>query len=182
MDTVTDQPAPDDLDEHVCKPCASIYYCPAAGEIESDCHGGFDICRGQPERHQTVLPCAPASLHQSHAAHEWEPQPGMTPVHCPGHEQAGTEETDQPGAVLAVRNTRRVRRILAVLHLADRPLTYWHLATATCHGPATIYPALYRLERAGWISRQHQPGQLPVYRITDRGRRQSGLATTKEQR
>jgi hypothetical protein len=41
---IADQP-------HVCTPGASVYYCPTAGEVESDCHGGFDTCCGQPERH-----------------------------------------------------------------------------------------------------------------------------------
>lgn len=36
---------------HICKPDASTYFCPIAGEIESDCHGGFDQCCGHPERH-----------------------------------------------------------------------------------------------------------------------------------
>ncbi|MEV4939594.1 hypothetical protein [Streptomyces zaomyceticus] len=40
-------------DEHVCKPGATEYFCPATGEMESDCHGGFDVCCGQPERHVT---------------------------------------------------------------------------------------------------------------------------------
>ncbi|WP_037805184.1 hypothetical protein, partial [Streptomyces sp. NRRL F-5135] len=41
-------------DEHVCKPGASLYYCPTAGEVESDCHGGFDVCCGRPDLHQSV--------------------------------------------------------------------------------------------------------------------------------
>lgn len=57
---MTEQPTPDD--EHVCKPGASIYYCPTAGEIESDCHGGFDVCCDKPELHR------PASLREQYAA------------------------------------------------------------------------------------------------------------------
>ncbi|MEU4051300.1 hypothetical protein AB0F09_19135 [Streptomyces olivaceus] len=33
----------------------------------------------------TSLPCSTATLRQSHPPHGWEPQPGMNPVHCPGH-------------------------------------------------------------------------------------------------
>lgn len=40
--------------EHVCKPGARLYYCPASGETESDCHGGFDICCDRPDLHQPV--------------------------------------------------------------------------------------------------------------------------------
>ncbi|NEA52377.1 hypothetical protein [Streptomyces sp. SID10815] len=88
---MTNQAVPAGTDEHVCKPGASNYYCPAAEEIESDCHGGFDVCCGHPDLHQTVLPCALAVLRRSHAAHGWEPQPGMTPVHCPGHGDSAAE-------------------------------------------------------------------------------------------
>ncbi|WP_141662951.1 hypothetical protein [Streptomyces sp. Wb2n-11] len=40
--------------EHVCKPGASLYYCPTVGEVESDCHGGFDVCCGKPELHVPI--------------------------------------------------------------------------------------------------------------------------------
>lgn len=39
---------------HVCKPDASVYFCPASGEIESDCHGGFDVCCDRPDLHRPV--------------------------------------------------------------------------------------------------------------------------------
>ncbi|MBZ6102750.1 hypothetical protein [Streptomyces olivaceus] len=35
----------------------------------------------------TSLPCSTATLRQPHPPHDWEPQPGMNPVHCPGHGQ-----------------------------------------------------------------------------------------------
>ncbi|WP_030764824.1 DUF6085 family protein [Streptomyces sp. NRRL F-2664] len=41
-------------DPHVCKPGASTYFCPTAGEVESDCHGGFDQCCSHPEQHLPV--------------------------------------------------------------------------------------------------------------------------------
>jgi hypothetical protein len=33
-----------------------------------------------------VVPCS-GSLHSQHPPHDWEPQPGMDPVHCPGERQ-----------------------------------------------------------------------------------------------
>ena len=41
--------------EHVCRPGASVYYCPTGGSTESDCHGGFDVCCDQPDLHQPVI-------------------------------------------------------------------------------------------------------------------------------
>lgn len=31
--------------------CKPTYYCPTAGEYESPCHGGFDVCCSNPELH-----------------------------------------------------------------------------------------------------------------------------------
>lgn len=45
---MTDQP------EHVCKPGATVYYCPASDETESDCHGGFGQCCERPDLHRPV--------------------------------------------------------------------------------------------------------------------------------
>ncbi|WP_333758845.1 hypothetical protein [Streptomyces sp. ISBFB 2968] len=42
----------------------------------------------------TSLPCSTATLRQQpHPPHDWEPQPGMNPVHCPGQPEA-TEATE----------------------------------------------------------------------------------------
>lgn len=41
-----------ETEAHVCKPGASVYYCPTSGETESDCHGGFDVCCDRPDLHQ----------------------------------------------------------------------------------------------------------------------------------
>lgn len=49
-------PEPEAPEEHVCKPGATLYYCPTAGEVESDCHGGFDVCCSHPEQHIQVSP------------------------------------------------------------------------------------------------------------------------------
>ncbi|MFJ5151402.1 hypothetical protein ACIQCF_07400 [Streptomyces sp. NPDC088353] len=84
-------PRPDDVDEHVCKPGARLYYCPAGDEVESDCHGGFDVCCDRPDLHQPLLKCNRAHLRQPHDAHSWEPQPGMNPVHCEGYGEPATE-------------------------------------------------------------------------------------------
>jgi len=98
---VTEPTTPDTTpdDEHVCKPGATTYYCPASGETESDCHGGFDVCCAQPEDHQQLLPCPAAVLHQQHAAHSWRPQPGMDPVYCEGAEH---EAAPEEGAFVTV--------------------------------------------------------------------------------
>lgn len=45
-----------DATPHVCRPGASLYYCPTFGRTESDCHGGHDVCCDRPDLHQ--LACA----------------------------------------------------------------------------------------------------------------------------
>ncbi|CAL9647726.1 hypothetical protein [Streptomyces sp. enrichment culture] len=42
----------------------------------------------------TSLPCSTTTLRQPHPAHDWEPQPGMNPVHCPGSGQGDTDEPE----------------------------------------------------------------------------------------
>jgi hypothetical protein len=37
-------------EKHECPP-NHLYYCPAAKEVESSCHGGFDTCCDKPELH-----------------------------------------------------------------------------------------------------------------------------------
>ncbi|MFF7631411.1 hypothetical protein [Streptomyces cyaneofuscatus] len=81
---MTQQPAPETDEPHVCKPGATVYYCPTAADTESDCHGGFDVCCSAPDLHQQVLKCSLAHCCQVHPPHSWEPQPGMKPVHCEG--------------------------------------------------------------------------------------------------
>lgn len=60
-DHETRLPEPEAPEEgpHVCKPGATLYYCPTADEIESDCHGGFDACCSAPEKHVQVHPAPP---------------------------------------------------------------------------------------------------------------------------
>lgn len=36
-----------------------LYFCPTSGEVESPCHGGFDVCCDKPELHRAVIGTAP---------------------------------------------------------------------------------------------------------------------------
>lgn len=47
-------------EEHACPPAAVTYFCPASGETESDCHGGFGQCCDRPDLHRRV-PCPACS-------------------------------------------------------------------------------------------------------------------------
>lgn len=48
---LSDEPEHDD--EH--KPtCPDLYYCPTVDEVESGCHGGFDVCCYAPELHRPM--------------------------------------------------------------------------------------------------------------------------------
>ncbi|MEU0098210.1 hypothetical protein [Streptomyces sp. NPDC006267] len=85
-------------DEHVCKPGATVYYCPTAGDTESDCHGGFDTC------------CSATDLHQQLAAHQV--QPGVLPSGPPGTQLGATAGMDPVrcegfGSDLAAATRRR---------------------------------------------------------------------------
>jgi hypothetical protein len=42
----------------------------------------------------TSLPCSTATFRQPHPPHDWEPQPGMNPVRCPGHGQPLGDEPE----------------------------------------------------------------------------------------
>ncbi|MFH9574246.1 hypothetical protein ACH4MG_27360 [Streptomyces sp. NPDC017454] len=44
----------------------------------------------------TSLPCNWARTRQPHPPHDWEPQPGMNPVHCPGHGQPEAVDAAEP--------------------------------------------------------------------------------------
>jgi hypothetical protein len=79
---------------HACRPGAGYYWCPTAGEVESDCHGGFGICCDQPERHEPLAMCGatqgcghPADSHsvygcEDHCACEWMPAAKPTEACC----------------------------------------------------------------------------------------------------
>lgn len=77
---------------------------------------------------------------------------------------------------MTVRLPRKIRRILMALHHTGLPLTGAQLCRITCHWPGTVYPALDRLERNGWIERATDRAKIPGYRLTDHGRRGAGLA------
>ncbi|MES9522424.1 hypothetical protein [Streptomyces capoamus] len=75
---VEQQPAADGDEEHVCKPGATVYYCPTVGEVESDCHGGFDVCCSRPDLHR--LACGKT---QGVGGHRYSPC-----ARTPGHREA----------------------------------------------------------------------------------------------
>lgn len=79
------------------------------------------------------------------------------------------------------RLQRKVRRILAALSLADRPLTVAELIRAACHSAGNVVFTLYRLERAGWISRGTGVGGASVYGLTAEGRRYAGFVSEERQ-
>lgn len=86
-------PEPAD-DSHVCKAGATVYFCPTAGETESDCHGGFDVCCDRTDLHQKLARCSTAAFRDTpHAGHSWEPQLGMDPVYCEGGPLMATPDT-----------------------------------------------------------------------------------------
>ncbi|MFJ2961209.1 PadR family transcriptional regulator [Streptomyces collinus] len=76
---------------------------------------------------------------------------------------------------MTARLTRPVRRIVMALHIAGRPLTGGDLCRITCHWPGTVYPALDRLQRAGWIASAAGPGAVAAYQLTPHGQRHAGL-------
>lgn len=76
---------------------------------------------------------------------------------------------------MTVRLQRKIRRILATIDLADRPVTATELARVTCYGPVTVYPALHRLLSAGWIQLVGGPRGVAAYELTAHGRRSAGL-------
>jgi DNA-binding PadR family transcriptional regulator len=81
---------------------------------------------------------------------------------------------------MTIRLQRKIRRILATLDLADRPVTAQDLQRVTCYGPATIYPALHRLLAAGWIECVGGPRGVAAYELTARGRKATGLLRQRQ--
>lgn len=52
---------------------------------------------------ETPVPCSWVAVRSSHSPHDWQPQPGMDPVHCPGYRRPPMDpvhilgiEADQP--------------------------------------------------------------------------------------
>ena len=136
-------------DHHVCKPGATVYYCPTADDTESDCHGGFDVCCNHTDLHQQIVACSLAYCRQEHPGHSWEPQPGMKPVYCEGHAAAvnppGSTAEQLPADVLAL--------------LAHRTYLSTACETARLLDGAIIRNA-GRADLPGWRDRMHQRCRL----------------------
>jgi hypothetical protein len=75
------------------------------GPACSEQHTYGDHCEARQDPTQdgkTLLPCNWARTQHPHAPHDWEPQPGMKPVHCTGRStltrpgQPDTDEETQP--------------------------------------------------------------------------------------
>ncbi|MFD9721066.1 hypothetical protein [Streptomyces sp. NPDC059076] len=65
------------------------------------------------EQQPAPVPCSFAVLQHPHIAHPWAPQPGMTPVHCPGH------PTDERARLRAELDDQRKAKQIAA-QAADR--------------------------------------------------------------
>ncbi|RSR98053.1 PadR family transcriptional regulator [Streptomyces sp. WAC04189] len=80
--------------------------------------------------------------------------------------------------------TRSVQRIITAIHEAPEPMTALAICRATGRWPGTVYPALDRLERAGWIRGGPHPTRdgARVYHLTHLGQIRAGLepSTTPE--
>lgn len=152
---------------HVCKPGASVYYCPTCGETESDCHGGFDVCCDRPDLHQQLVSCSFASLQQPHDGHSWEPQPGMTPVRClgtsgadstaartaPDNPATSSGTADSPGAQIAYR----IRAELVCCHIYDRVNDTHELTIRQAMDSRDWHDLCYWGEAAARLAEGHAP-------------------------
>jgi PadR family transcriptional regulator PadR len=76
-----------------------------------------------------------------------------------------------------IKDTRPNRRVLVVLLSGASNLSGYPLSRLSGIRPGAVYLALARLERAGWVTGQRQPGVPPgqparrFYRLTSEGRR-----------
>jgi len=69
------------------------------------------------------VPCGGHVLRRPHPAHDWAPQPGMTPVHCPGVQAASGADSSRTVRVLIDPNVRLPGgRTRAGLEDADGPI------------------------------------------------------------
>jgi hypothetical protein len=104
---------PPRAEEHVCKPGAGLYYCPTAGEVESDCHGGFDTCCDRPDLHRPIPTCAHCEQEIEHKMihPNMDGNHQMQWVHVPGGyticypQQGSTSPRATPAAPAEVRLT-----------------------------------------------------------------------------
>ncbi|WP_406227414.1 hypothetical protein [Streptomyces anthocyanicus] len=66
----------------------------------------------------TDLPCNWARTRWPHPPHDWEPQPGMDPVHCPGHDQTAKAESTELTAPWTQLEARAFNAVLPALREA----------------------------------------------------------------
>ncbi|MEU9218840.1 hypothetical protein AB0D47_20090 [Streptomyces sp. NPDC048376] len=73
----------------------------------------------------TSLPCSTATLRQPHPPHDWEPQPGMDPVHCPGGGQPEATEATEPAETATAPWTQLEARASNAVQPALREAGEW---------------------------------------------------------
>ncbi|MET8113757.1 hypothetical protein [Streptomyces prasinus] len=93
-----------------------------------------------------TLPCSSARFQrQPHAPHSWEPQPGMTPVHCDGYgEQPTTQATDSERCCVCGGGPVTYRNHLKLLFCAacaDCPCGQTPCVRTGVNDPAVAGPA-----------------------------------------
>ncbi|MFH9812527.1 hypothetical protein ACH4NO_18265 [Streptomyces olivaceus] len=99
----------------------------------------------------TSLPCNHARLRQEHGPHGWEPQPGMNPVHCPGHDQPEPAPTP-PWSPL---EARAFNSVLPALREAGEWLPLSARRAVARAVLAELQPELGRLDRyRAWLADQ----------------------------
>lgn len=76
-----------------------------------------------------------------------------------------------------IRPTRKMRRVLLVLLTGAPELSGYPICRAAATGPGSVYPELSRLEHAGWVAAEWEPGparpnggRRRFYRLTAYGR------------
>lgn len=73
----------------------------------------------------TSLPCNWARTRWPHPPHDWEPQPGMNPVHCPGNGQAEATEATEPAEAASAPWTQLEARAFNAVQPALREAGEW---------------------------------------------------------
>lgn len=73
----------------------------------------------------TSLPCNWARTRQPHPPHDWEPQPGMNPVHCPGNGPTETAEATEPAEAASAPWTQLEARAFNAVQPALREAGEW---------------------------------------------------------
>jgi hypothetical protein len=150
---VEEQPAETQA-EHVCKPGAGTYFCPASGQTESDCHGGFDVCCDRPELHRPAVveqPTETQDCGRTKSVDGTEYPPCARPA---GHEEAYCRSADGNAYFLAMDGHRPAARPA----VAEQPDTQTREAgpRIPCNWARTRTEHLPH----GW---EPQPGMDPVH-------------------